>query len=120
MAKEFLDAHLRVVSGGTDNHIILIDVFSSRGLSGKEAEKILENIGISCNKNMIPFDTRKPLDPSGIRLGTPAITTRGFDVDACRKLAKIIVEALKCPADTDLHTSLKNQVTELCIQFPLP
>jgi glycine hydroxymethyltransferase len=120
MAKEFLDADLRVVSGGTDNHIILIDVFSSTGLSGKEAEKILENIGISCNKNMIPFDTRKPLDPSGIRLGTPAITTRGFDVDACRKLAKIIVEALKCPTDTDLHTSLKNQVTELCIQFSLP
>jgi glycine hydroxymethyltransferase len=120
MAKEFMSAGLKVISGGTDNHIILIDVFSSTGLSGKEAEKLLEKVGVSCNKNMIPFDTRKPLDPSGIRLGTPAITTRWFDGEACRTLAKIIVEALTHPNDEVLHTSLKDQVKTLCIQFPLP
>jgi glycine hydroxymethyltransferase len=120
MAKEFVSSGFRVISWGTDNHIILIDVFSSTWLSGKEAEKILEYIGISCNKNMIPFDTRKPLDPSGIRLWTPAITTRWFDVESCRKLSKIIVEALKYPSDTVLHKTLKDQVKTLCIQFPIP
>ncbi len=76
MAKVFGEEGIRVISGGTDNHIVLLDIFGSVGLSGKEAEKILEDIGVSTNKNMIPFDIRKPLDPSGIRLGTPAITTR--------------------------------------------
>lgn len=68
MAKVFVEHGIKVISGGTDNHIILLDVFGSLGLTGKQAEQTLESIGISCNKNMIPFDTRKPLDPSGIRL----------------------------------------------------
>lgn len=98
----------------------MLDVFSSVGLSGKEAEKILENIGVSTNKNMIPFDTRKPLDPSGIRIGTAAITTRGFTEKECEKLAKIMVSALKNPINTSLHQELKKEVHEMCQQFPIP
>ena len=67
----------RIISGGTDNHLMLVDIFGSKNITGKEAEKTFEHVGISINKNMIPFDPRKPLDPSGIRLGTPALTTRG-------------------------------------------
>lgn len=78
LAQGLSDNNLRIVSGGTDNHLLVLDVFGSYGLSGKEAEKVLEEVGISTNKNMIPFDPRKPLDPSGIRIGTPAITTRGM------------------------------------------
>lgn len=120
MAKEFGDNGLRVISGGTDNHIILLDIFGSLWLSGKEAEVILEKVGISCNKNMIPFDTRKPLDPSGIRLGTPAITTRGFDTENSRILALIIIRALKNHENEEFLQELKKEVRELCIQFPIP
>lgn len=120
MASEFLNAGIRVISGGTKNHLILLDVFGSFGITGKEAEKILENIGVSTNKNMIPFDSRKPLDPSGIRLGTPAITTRGFKEKECQLLAQIIISALKNPQDVDLQNSLKKQVQELCQKFPIP
>lgn len=120
MAKIFGEQSIRVISGGTDNHIILLDVFWSIGLSGKEAEKILESIGISTNKNMIPFDTRKPLDPSGIRLGTPAITTRGFNEKDSEQLAYIIVQALKNPTDVSLLESLKSQVRDMCIAHPIP
>lgn len=120
MAKEFMENGLRVISGGTDNHIVLLDIFGSIGLTGKEAEVTLEKVGVSCNKNMIPFDTRKPLDPSGIRLGTPAITTRGFDVEHSRILAHIIIKALKNYQDEAVLKDLKSQVRELCIQFPIP
>jgi glycine hydroxymethyltransferase len=120
MAKEFSDHGIKVISWGTDNHIVLLDIFWSLWLTWKEAEVILESIGVSCNKNMIPFDTRKPLDPSGIRIGTPAITTRGFDVAASIKLADIMIEALKNPSDNDLHKNLKEQVRTLCIQYPIP
>lgn len=120
MANEFLSHGIRVISWGTDNHIVLLDVFGSLGLTGKEAEVILESIGVSCNKNMIPFDTRKPLDPSGIRIGTPAITTRGFDTAASIKLANIMIQALKNPTDHDLHKNLKDAVKDLCIQYPIP
>ncbi len=89
-------------------------------MSGKEAEILLERIGVSTNKNMIPFDTRKPLDPSGIRFGTPAITTRGFDTEASKKLAGIMIQALQNPTDDSLIDTLKQQVRTLCIQYPLP
>lgn len=120
MAKEFMENGLRVISGGTDNHIVLLDIFGSIGLTGKEAEVTLEKVGVSCNKNMIPFDTRKPLDPSGIRLGTPAITTRGFDVEHSRILAHIIIKALRNHTDEAVLKDLKAQVRELCVQFPIP
>ncbi len=120
MAKVFGEEWIRVISGGTDNHIVLLDIYGSTGLSGKEAETILESIGVSTNKNMIPYDTRKPMDPSGIRLGTPAITTRWFGVAQSEQLAHIMVQALRNPTNETLLQSLKSQVRELCIQFPIP
>lgn len=120
MAKVFIEEWFSVISGGTDNHIVLLDIFSSTGLSGKQAEEILENIGISTNKNMIPYDTRKPLDPSGIRIGTAAITTRKFTEKECEKLTKIMVQALRQPENSLLQSELREQVQELCQQFPIP
>lgn len=120
MAIVFQDAGIRVISGGTDNHIVLLDIYGSIGLTGKEAEHILESIGISTNKNMIPFDPRKPLDPSGIRIGTPAITTRGFDEIASEQLAHIMVVALRNPTNKDILANLKSEVRDLCIAYPIP
>src|SRR5206468_9136365 len=93
LAEELLRAGFRLVSGGTDNHLILIDM-TSRGLTGKVAEAALGRAGITVNKNLVPFDKRKPLDPSGIRMGTPALTTRGMKEDALRQVAAWIVAAL--------------------------
>lgn len=120
MAKVFVDNNIRVISWWTDNHLLLLDVFGSLWLSGKQAENILESIGISTNKNMIPFDTRKPLDPSGIRLWTPAITTRWFNTKDCEILAQIITKALKNHGDTTLLQDLKKNVRDLCVQYPIP
>lgn len=120
MAKIIGDEWIRVVSGWTDNHIILLDVYGSVWLTGKEAEHLLESIGISTNKNMIPYDPRKPLDPSGIRIGTPAITTRGFDIDASEELAHIIVRALRNHRDASILSELKTQIYQLCISHPIP
>lgn len=120
MAEIFLEKNIKIISSGTDNHLLLLDVFGSTWLSGKEAEKILENIGVSTNKNMIPFDTRKPLDPSGIRIGTAAITTRGFKENDARLLAEIMIEALQNPENTTLHTELKAKIHNLCQKFPIP
>lgn len=98
---------------------MLLDIYGSLGISGKDGEVILESIGISCNKNTIPFDTRKPMDPSGIRLGTPAITTRGMKEDDVRQVAKLIIEALKNSDDTELLQDLKSKVRNLCEAFPI-
>ncbi len=110
---------LRVVSGGTDNHLMLLDVFGSFEITGKEAEKALEEVGISSNKNMIPFDPRKPLDPSGIRIGTPAITTRGMKTLEMETLANIIIRTLKNKDNANELEKIKQEVKELCIRFPL-
>lgn len=120
MADTFMAQGLRVVSGGTENHIILLDVFGSIGISGKEAEIALEKVGISCNKNMIPYDPRKPLDPSGIRLGTPAITTRGMQENATRQVADIIIRALRHSTDDAYLATLKTEVHTLCEAYPIP
>lgn len=110
---------LRVVSGGTDNHLMLLDVFGSFGITGKEAEKALEEVGISTNKNMIPFDPRKPLDPSGIRIGTPAITTRGMGASEMEVLGNIIIRTLKNREDASELGKIKQEVKNLCVKFPL-
>jgi glycine hydroxymethyltransferase len=120
MSDKFMENGLRVVSWGTENHIILLDVFGSLGISGKEAEIALEKVGISCNKNMIPYDTRKPLDPSGIRLGTPAITTRGMKEVAARQVAEIIIQALQSYNNDDALAQLKKEVKKICEHYPLP
>lgn len=110
---------LRVVSGGTDNHLMLLDVFGSFGITGKEAEKALEEVGISTNKNMIPFDPRKPMDPSGIRIGTPAITTRGMGAGEMETLGNIIIKTLKNRENAGELEKIKQEVKELCMKFPL-
>ncbi len=110
----------RVISGGTDNHLMLIDLFGSKQITGKEAEKTLEHIGISINKNMIPFDPRKPLDPSGIRLGTPALTTRGCREADMEKVASLLDTALMNRAEENKLPEVKQQVKEFSLNFPVP
>lgn len=119
LAKSLSSQGLRVVSGGTDNHLMLLDVFGSYNITGKEAEKALETVGISTNKNMIPFDPRKPLDPSGIRIGTPAITTRGMGAGEMEILGNIIVKTLKNRENAAELETIKQEVKELCMKFPL-
>lgn len=108
----------RLVSGGTDNHLILVDVRNKK-LTGKEAEKLLDNIGITCNKNTIPFDPASPFVTSGIRLGTPAATTRGFKEEDFKEVASIMGLVLNNPEDTDKHAEAAKRVAALCAKYPL-
>lgn len=115
-----LDAYwFKIVSWWTDNHLILIDVFWSFEVTWKEAELALEKIGISCNKNMIPYDPRKPLDPSWIRLWTPAVTTRWMWLEEMKKIAFFIYEAIKNKDDEKILEWLKWEIQELCEKFPI-
>lgn len=113
LAKSLADKGFRIISGGTDNHLMLIDVFGSKGITGKEAEKTLDEAGISINKNMIPYDTRKPLDPSGIRLGTPAMTTRGMKEKDMETVADFIDRALQ-------KQDIREEVKNFALKFPVP
>ncbi len=119
LAESLLEGGLKIVSGGTDNHLVLVDV-TPAGLGGKLAESALDRCGITCNKNMIPFDERKPMDPSGIRLGTPALTTRGMGADEMRQIARWILAVLAAPEDQAVLTATKQEVVELAEQFPVP
>lgn len=109
----------RLVSGGTDNHLMLVDVVS-RNVTGKIAEEALDAVGITVNKNMIPFDQRRPLDPSGIRIGTPALTTRGMKESEMRTIGAWIGAALAAADDKKLQERIRGQVRELCGHFPAP
>ena len=109
----------RVVSGGTDNHLLLLDVFGSKGATGKEAEKALEAVGISVNKNMIPYDPRKPLDPSGIRVGTPAVTSRGMGVEEMKVVARVMNDAIENRNDESKLAELAKEIAVLCSKFPI-
>ncbi len=119
MAQEFVRAGLRLVGGGTDTHLMLVDV-SVKDLTGKAVEAYLDEIGITVNKNAIPFDQQKPMVASGIRLGTPAITSRGFDVDECREVARIINEALSDVGDRAKISRLRDRVHELTSKHEVP
>ncbi len=119
LAEELTRAGFRLVSGGTDNHLILIDM-GSRGLTGKIAEAALGRAGITVNKNLIPFDTRKPLDPSGIRMGTPALTTRGLREDAMRQVAAWIVTVLAEPENVALAERVRGEIREFGRDYPVP
>jgi len=119
LAESLISGGLSLVSGGTDNHLMLVDV-TVLGVGGKMAERALENCGITVNMNMIPFDQRKPMDPSGIRIGTPALTTRGMGSDQFRQIGNWIVESLKSPEDETVHGRIRNEISELCSQFPVP
>jgi glycine hydroxymethyltransferase len=119
LAEELKGAGFTIVSGGTDNHLMLVDV-TAKGVSGKQAEHALDAAGITVNKNMIPFDPRKPLDPSGIRIGTPALTTRGMKEAEMRKIAQWITAVLTNPCDDATVQRVRGEVGELCKQFPAP
>jgi glycine hydroxymethyltransferase len=119
LAETLLAGGLKLVSGGTDNHLLLADV-THVGLAGKRAEETLDRCGITVNKNMIPYDTRKPMDPSGIRIGTPALTTRGMGPDEMQRIGRWMLEALRGPDDTALLARIRGEVLELCRGFPVP
>lgn len=118
MAEVFPDSNFRIISGGTDTHLILLDV-SGYGLNGKEVETLLDEVGITVNKNSIPFDTLPPSKTSGIRIGTPAITTRGFGVEEAKKVAKLIIQTVENRDDSEALEQIKAEVRSLTAQFPL-
>ena len=119
LAETLMAGGLNLVSGGTDNHLMLVDV-TTKGIGGTLAEDTLGACGITANKNMIPFDERKPMDPSGIRLGTPALTTRGMGADQMKEIGGWIVESLSNPEDKALLEKIHGQVKELCQHYPVP
>lgn len=119
LAETLIAGGVKLVSGGTDNHLILADV-TPLGTTGGQAEEALERCGITVNKNMIPFDERKPMDPSGIRVGTPALTTRGMGCDQMRAIGGMILDILRTPDDETLAERVRGQVAELCKQYPVP
>jgi glycine hydroxymethyltransferase len=119
MASALHERGLPIVSGGTDTHLMLVDV-GSLGLSGNKAEKLLDKVGITCNKNTIPGDTRPPTQASGIRLGTPAVTTRGFTGDDCRVVAGFIADVLEAPDDEARQMKIEKAVREMTRAYPLP
>lgn len=116
LAQDLMAKGVKIVSGGTDNHLFCIDVAASYGVGGQYAEEALENVGISVNKNMIPFDERKPMDPSGIRIGTPALTTRGMKEGDMAALADIMDAAIRHP---EQQADLKLRVEDICKKFPI-
>ena len=118
LAAALQEKGLTIVSGGTDTHVMLVDVRNT-GLTGKEAEHLLDEVGITCNKNTIPFDPASPFVTSGIRLGTPALTTRGLQVKDMEEIADIIATVLKNPEDKVIHEEASKRVATLCEAYPL-
>ena len=119
LASELEGHGLRIITGGTDNHLALVDL-SFVGISGRDAEKVLEAVGILVNRNSVPFDSRPPLVTSGIRIGTPAVTTRGFGIEEMKRTASLIVKVLSHPGDEHVAGNVREEVRELCACFPIP
>ncbi|HMS41596.1 MAG TPA: serine hydroxymethyltransferase [Pyrinomonadaceae bacterium] len=120
LANELIANGLRIVSGGTDNHLLLVDVFQDgKGITGKVAEKALDAVHLTVNKNTIPFDTNSPFTASGIRLGTPALTTRGMKEDDMRVIGKLIASIIHEPESEEVKERVKREVAELTARFPL-
>jgi glycine hydroxymethyltransferase len=117
MADEFLRQDLRLVSGGTDNHLMLVDV-GEAGTTGKAVSGALDQAGIIVNKNAIPFDTRSPFVTSGIRIGTPGVTSRGMGPDVMKQIAHWITRVIRAPEDQALLAQIRAEVADLCSQFP--
>ncbi len=118
MSLQLASDGFKLCFGGTDNHLMLIDV-TPKGVSGKQAQELLDSVMITCNKNMIPDDTRNPMDPSGIRLGTPAITTRGFNENDCTQVAKLIAKTIEYRDDETVKEDIRRAVKELTARYPL-
>ncbi len=119
LAESLLSGGLELVSGGTENHLVLVDV-TTKGIGGSVAEDALGHCGITVNKNMIPYDQRQPMDPSGIRIGTPALTTRGMGVDQMKQIGDWIIAAVSNPTDESVLSNIRGGVRELCQHFPVP
>jgi len=118
LAQRLVDHGYHLVSGGTDNHLILVDL-TSMGMTGKEAQAVLEKAGIVCNRNTIPYDTQKPFVTSGIRLGTPAMTTRGMKESEMKETASLLTKALEKKDDESALSSIEEEVKALCSKFPV-
>jgi glycine hydroxymethyltransferase len=118
LAQTLTEEGFRIISGGTDTHLMLVDVFS-KGMLGSDAEKALDLAGITVNKNAIPFDTNPPMKPSGIRIGTPALTTRGMKEAEMLQIGRWIAEVLLNRTDAAVLGNVRKQVLELCEAFPL-
>jgi glycine hydroxymethyltransferase len=119
LASELQRHGMRIVSGGTDNHIVPVDL-TRQGISGKDAEEVLGAAGIWVNRNTIPFDPKPPLITSGMRLGTPAVTTRGFGTEEIKRIASLIVKVLSNSGDKQTQEQVRQEVREMCQQFPIP
>ena len=118
MAQEFMNMDYDIISGGTDTHVILADL-TNKNISGKAAEKALEKAGITVNKNMVPFDQRSPFITSGIRIGTPAITTRNMGIEEMKDIAKLIDRVIIDPENDENIQKVKSEVEELCESYPI-
>lgn len=118
LAESLIESGAEVVTGGTDNHLVLLDI-SQYNIGGKKAEHILDSVGLFTNKNMIPFDTRSPFDPSGIRIGTPALTTRGLGTNEMREIGDLIVKTLLFADDETTLNSVKYSIHNICSNYPL-
>jgi glycine hydroxymethyltransferase len=119
LARTLAERGARVTSGGTDNHLALVDV-TPLGVTGKEAEHLLDEIGITVNKNAIPFDPQPPNTASGIRVGTPAATTRGMGLEEMSTIGRLIVDAIEQRDDAAAQARLADDVSEICARFPVP
>ena len=119
LAETLLSRGFDLVTGGSDNHLILIDL-TSKGVPGKVAAKALDRAGIVANYNSVPFDTRKPFDPSGVRLGTPAITSRGMGLDEMKRLGNWMGDVVEHIDDDAALSRIAGEVNDLCDQFPAP
>jgi len=118
LAQSVADTGFRIVSGGTDNHLFMTDVFS-KGITGKDGQNMLEAANITVNKNTIPFDTQKPMVASGLRIGTPAVTTRGLREPEMKTMAQLIARVLDSRGDTGVIAQVKKDVKEVCDRFPI-
>lgn len=120
MEKVFLDANIRLLAGGTDNHLLLADVYGSLDVTGQQAEDVLDEVGMTLNKNSIADEPRSMFDPSGIRFGTPALTTRGLGEAECTRVAELMIEAMKNKDDADIKVKIRAEVLEIAHKFPIP
>jgi len=118
LADSLIENGLKLITGGTDNHLMLVDV-TPLGLTGTQAQNALEKAGIVVNRNTIPYDKRSPFDPSGIRIGTPALTSRGMKEGEMREIGELITKILKSPDSSEVKEKVKQRVLELCSEFPL-
>jgi len=119
LAEELKKRDFKLISDGTDTHLMLADL-TNKDIPGKQAQNVLDTVGITLNKNTIPGEPRSPFDPSGIRLGTPAITTRGMKEPEMERIAQWIDKIISNIDDTALHTKVKEEVKEMCLGFPVP